>query len=224
MPCPMGFVVKNGSNALAVTSCGMPEPVSLTDIATYSLRQPRGAIPVRNSYIPRGNGQPAAIRHRIPAVDREVQDDELQLSRIDHHRPNILLQDRFDPDRGTDCLQQQVTHARNELVQTDDPWCEVLLAGKREQLASEFRASLGCMPGALQDAENVLVVGAEGRQLDVAQDRGQQIIEIMRDAARQLANHFQLLGLAKALLYLAAFRHVPQCAGQPERTAALVPI
>ena len=26
------------------------------------------------------------------------------------------------------------------------------------------------------------------------------------------------------LLYLAAFRHVPQCAGQPERTAALVPI
>src|SRR5947207_5135593 len=110
-------------------------------------------MPVRNSYIPRGNGQPTPIRHRIAAVDCQVQDDELQLSRIDQHRPNILLQYRLDPDRGTDCLQQQVTHARNKLVQADDPWCEVLFAGKRELVASEVRASLVSVPDALMVAE-----------------------------------------------------------------------
>ncbi len=34
MPWPMGFVVKNGSKARAITSGVMPVPVSLTPMAT----------------------------------------------------------------------------------------------------------------------------------------------------------------------------------------------
>ena len=34
VPCPIGLVVKKGSNALASTSAGMPAPVSETEMAT----------------------------------------------------------------------------------------------------------------------------------------------------------------------------------------------
>ena len=46
----------------------------------------------------------------------------------------------------------------------------------------------------------------------------------MRDTARQLADHFQLLGLAEAFFDLPALRYVPHCAGESEGTAVLVPI
>ena len=55
-------------------------------------------------------------------------------------------------------------------------------------------------------------------------DGSQQIVEIVRDPARQLPDHFQLLGLAEAFLHLPALRHVPDRAGQPDGTALLVPI
>ena len=46
----------------------------------------------------------------------------------------------------------------------------------------------------------------------------------MGDTARQLTDHFQLLGLSKAFLNLAALRYIPHRAGEPDRTAALVAI
>ncbi len=35
VPCPIGFVVKKGSKAWAMTSAGIPVPVSETQTTTY---------------------------------------------------------------------------------------------------------------------------------------------------------------------------------------------
>ena len=75
------------------------------------------------------------MRHRIAAVDREVEDHELQLGRIDHHRPKILFQNRLDPYSAADRLQQQIAHAGDQIVEADHPGREMLPAAKREQLA-----------------------------------------------------------------------------------------
>src|SRR4029077_10147184 len=119
---------------------------------------------------------------------------------------------------------QQIAHARHEFVEADDARREVLLAGKGEQLARQLRAALGGGAGAFQNAEDVLIARAEGGQLDIAEHRGQQIVEIVSDAAGELTDHLQLLGLAKALLYLSALGHIPDRAGETERIAVLVAI
>ena len=78
--------------------------------------------------------------------------------------------------------------------------------------------------GAFQDAKDALIARAECRKLDIADTGSQQIVEIVRDAAGKLTDHFQLLGLAEALLHLPALRYIPHRAGEPEGTAVLVPI
>jgi hypothetical protein len=100
----------------------------------------------------------------------------------------------------------------------------VLLAGKREQLTGKLGASLCCITSALQDAEDVFVLSAERREFDITENGGQQIVEIMRDAARQLTDNLQFLSLAKALLNLTAFGNIPYCACKPDRPAALISI
>ena len=51
-------------------------------------------------------------------------------------------------------------------------------------------------------------------QLEVAHDDGEQVVEVVRDAARQLADRFELLRLTESMLEL------PACALRPESLVA----
>src|SRR4029077_20421030 len=64
----------------------------------------------------------------------------------------------------------------------------------------------------------------EGGQLDIAKNRGQQIVEIVSNAAGELTDHLELLGLAQALLHLPPLGHIPDRAGEAEGVAALTAI
>ena len=62
VPCPIAFVVKNGWNTLAATCWGHGGAgVGHGYRNIFPLTQPRGAMPVRNSYIPRSNRQPTTF-------------------------------------------------------------------------------------------------------------------------------------------------------------------
>ena len=99
MPLPTSLVVKNGSKILSSTSGAMPMP-HILDLAYHVIgrrQQPRpdGARLVLVE-IEGADRQDAAIRHGIAGIDREIDDDLLELVDVDLDEPDIAAMD--DPE------------------------------------------------------------------------------------------------------------------------------
>ena len=90
----------------------------------------------------------------------------------------------------------------DHLVQVEHRRLEHLLAREREQLARQLRRALG----RVVDLGDLLRArpGADPVPGDaaVARDHGQQVVEVVRDAARELPDGFHLLCLAQPALGL----------------------
>jgi hypothetical protein len=81
---------QNGSKARAFTSSVMPLPVSLTAIITKSPESPGGKRLALAATLAGFDKQRAADRHRVARVDRQIEDGNLDLSRIRGRRPERL--------------------------------------------------------------------------------------------------------------------------------------
>ncbi len=116
MPWPIGLVVKNGSKARAITSGGMPVPVSVT----LMTRTARGivAAPGARSSSPRCglDRERAAVRHGVARVDREVEQRVLELVGVAERRPQPSARLDLEVDRVADRAAQQVLHAGDQRV------------------------------------------------------------------------------------------------------------
>ena len=83
MPFPAPLVVKKGSKAFAITSGGMPTPVSATAISTYCPASSRiPGVSVVEVGVHRLDGQPPAVRHGVARIDAKIEDRVLELRRI----------------------------------------------------------------------------------------------------------------------------------------------
>ena len=100
---------------------------------------------------------------------------------------------------------EQVGHAADQLVDVDHLGLERLAAGEGEQLAGQRRGAARGLDHRLGEADP-LVLGEPGPAQHVgrALDDGQQIVEIVGDAAGELAERLHLVRLAQLLLGLAA--------------------
>ncbi len=83
VPLPIAFVVKNGSNTRARVSASMPLPVS----ATESDDEGPGAPVLLHAIDP--DHEPATAGHRVAGVDRQVEQDALELAAVDRGRSVI---------------------------------------------------------------------------------------------------------------------------------------
>ena len=89
----------------------------------------------------------------------------------------------------------------DHVCDVDEPRPKRLLPREGEQLLGDPFAALGC-PNGRFDERTPLVVGRQTllEQVQVAQDDAQQVIEIMGDAAGELADDPQLLALMELRL------------------------
>ena len=74
----------------------------------------------------------------------------------------------------------------------------------------------------MQDVKQPVVLGAPLGELDIADHRGQEVVEVVGDPAGKLPDYLQLLGLSQIFFDLPALGDVPERAGQPNRMALLV--
>ena len=82
---------------------------------------------------------------------------------------------------------------------------QVLLARERQETLGERLAALGAFDRAVDQAQAVGVVGQPlAQQLEIAEHRRQQVVEVVRDAAGQLPDDLHLLRLTVRLLDLHA--------------------
>ncbi len=171
--------------------------------------------------------QLAAAGHGVAGVEREVEHREFQLRRIRVDRgqvgseprahAHVAAQDtgeqmtRLSVEPGTE--RDQLGMQRPPLGEDEQPACQLGPAARRvahrlDQLRPVFRTAFGVVRP-FQQRE------AAGHDL-------QQIVEVVRDAARELPQGLQLLRPAQPLLGLALLRHIPCHAQQPRDTPGRV--
>ena len=122
---------------------------------------------------------------------------------IDAGLPQVLIKPEFALDMFAERPAQQWLHADDFLADVDVSRHQGLFAREREQAPRQVRSAFGGGRDALGDAVQFLVRHQLlGKVLRIAEDDGQQIVEIMRDAAGELTHRLHFLGLGEFLVEL----------------------
>ena len=153
----------------------------------------------------------------IARVDREVDEDLLHRRRIDRDVAQIGRQRRHQLHVFADQAAQQLLQLGHQRVDVHHLRLQHLPAAEREQLPGERRRAIACRLNLQQiQTQRILVRHLVEHQVGVAENRRQQVVEVVGDAAGQLSDCFHLLRLAQLLLELAAVgdvAHVDDNAG-----------
>ena len=151
----------------------------------------------------RDNHSAVAVADRLGTVGHQVHHDLLQLPGIRLHAELVGGQLQGELDVLRDGGSKQVSVVGEEVVEVDLLHQVARLTRVGEQLARECRS-------ALRGGNRVLEVGGgrfpvlhvEQGQFDVAEHHGQQVVEIVRDAACQDAETLELLCLQQPTFHL----------------------
>ena len=144
-------------------------------------------------------------RHRVARVDDEVHDHLLDLPRVGLHaaeRParSIVTSSMSSPIRRRSILSISPTTS----FRSSDPRLQDLLAAEREELARQRgcarSAALAISSMSVCDPGSPVADARSSSELAVAEDHGQQVVEVVRDAAGELADGLHLLRLAELAL------------------------
>ena len=143
----------------------------------------------------------AAVGHRVARVDGKVHDHLLELIEVGLDRPDVAPVGHLELDRLAEEAREEHRDVGERLVEIDDGGPQRLPPRERQQLADETGRAIGV----LLDVHDVLE-GRVGRpvrgqeQVGEADDRGQHVVEVVRDAAGELADRLHLLALRELQL------------------------
>ena len=151
--------------------------------------------------------EPAAAGHGVAGVDREIHDHLLELRNVDLHRPQIAAVHHVQRDLFADQPPQQHVEIGQHLAEIEHLRPHRLLAREGQQMPHQARRPVGV----LLDLHDVLerrigrLVGVE-QEIGRHHDGGQHVVEIVGDAAGELADQLHLLRLRDLGLELALRR------------------
>ena len=157
------------------------------------------------------------MRHRVASIEGEVEDNLGELMRIDFdvRRFAAVLQMALHGNVFAKEAKERAFHVPDDLVQIEDAILERLAAAEGEELAGEGAGALG---GALNFGDLVCDGAFHGsgaeEEIAVAENGGEEIIEVVRDAAGELAEGFHLLRTDHLIVQLLARGDVHERADQ----------
>ena len=145
--------------------------------------------------------EPAACGHGVARVHREVHDHLFELGRIHSQAAQGRVEAGGQLDVFADEPREHGHEAGEHGVQVEHARLHYLAAAEGQDLAREGRGSLH----RLSDAHDVLRprVGkphASGQERRVARDHGEDVVEVVGDASRELAHRLEALGLVEGNL------------------------
>ena len=213
-------MVKNGSNACSIDiGCHAGAGIADREQNIVARRRPRRAsrrnASSRCAFAVSIVSLPPS-RHRIARIHREIQQHVLELVRIDAGLPQTAGEHGLDRDRPRPgCA-------------AADPTCRttsrVISSGSGSSGCWREKASSRCVSVAARCTPAHRALGQPDQrgtvrrqpplqQLDIAADHRQMVVEVVRDAAGELANRLHLLGLAQRFLgnFAAAHRILQLC-------------
>ena len=164
----------------------------------------------------------AALRHGVAGVHRHVHDDLLDLTGIGFHLPGSPLQDG-QGNILADQAAQHLLHVRQDGVEVEHRRAQHLLAAKREQLPREIGGPFASLVDLRQRLADRIIGRMAGEEhFAITDDDGEQVVEIMSDASRKLADGFHFLGLTVLFFQRFAFGDVRPGAEQLDGLARVV--
>ncbi len=141
--------------------------------------------------------------HRIPRIDHQVQQRRFELVGVGQRLRQRQWKPRLDPHRRPDRPLQHVAQPVHQVDQADCCRVQVLPPRKGQHPLRQRGAALGRLRGIVHQRHQFrLVRHAPAQQFETAQHHHQQIVEIVRHAAGQLADRLQLLRLDQRLARL----------------------
>ena len=209
MPCPACLVVKNGSKARSTDRLGH-SGAGVGDGDLHVLPGAQVGILPAIAVVEIGVGgfdsQFAAVGHRIAGIDGEIEDRGFELGGIDFDRPDTAGADDFERHVFAERTAEKIGKPVEQPVDVDRGRIERLLPGERQQPFGQGRGALGAVHR-IADALGEFQVRRIGpgfeqalRRLQIADDDGEQVVEIMGDAAGQVADGIELLRLPQRFL------------------------
>ena len=158
------------------------------------------------------DGQPALAAHRVARIDGQVEQCVFHIPGVGQRVPQVGGNHRVDLDAFAQRAAQHVVHATHQPAGIDHLRRQRLASAKGQQLRGQLGAALHTGLGL---GHPLLGGGLAGhlvqQQLQVAADHLQQVVEVMRNAAGQVADGLHLLAVAQHLLHAqqlgAAFVH-----------------
>jgi hypothetical protein len=167
-----------------------------------------GSVAVGNVFRPRGHDDLAAAFHGVAGVHGEIEQRHFQLVRVGLDRPQRERETHLDPERWAQRPLKQIRHAAHEFGDVDRFLIEFLVSREREHALGQGLASLRALHGVFKQRRAFGVVGqALAQKLETAEHRGQQVVEIMGDAAGELADRFHLLRLTEISRAFSSFSY-----------------
>ena len=176
----------------------MPLPESVTVTATHGPAAPPGGAAVSAGHDLGADAQDAAVRHRVAGVDAQVHQHLIELRRIafDERRLAVVRQLEGDP-FGQDAMQQR-RQAAQAIAEVDGLQRQRVRAADGEELPRQQRAALGGAGDRAQLLADQRIPRSRRGQAGAGQDDGQQVGEVVRDAAGEQAEALELLGAVEA--------------------------
>ena len=183
----------------------MPDPVSVTQSEMY---WPGGRSPLARARVvePLVGGldrQPTAVGHRVARVDAQVEQRVLELVRVDQRRPQPAGADDLDArSSGPTVRRSSSSMSAISRLTSVGSRVERLAAREREQAVGQrrraLRRALRRRDVAVELAVPALRSTAPASARGCPMIAGQQIVEVVREAAGELADRLHLLRLAQA--------------------------
>ena len=145
--------------------------------------------------------------HRVACVDGEVHEHLLELVRVGEHGVQGRRERRDQLDVLPDQSREHRRQALDDVVELEHARLQHLASAEREQLPGEDGRALG---GGRDLVELGLggAVAAFEQRLGVAADHGQEVVEVVGDAAGEPPDRLEPLRLAQLLLELLALADV----------------
>ncbi len=147
----------------------------------------------------------AAIGHGVAGIDRQVQHGVFQLPGIGGDRPQSVGQMGGDLDRLAKRAFEESKQAWKEFVQINRLRLQRLLPGEGEQPLRQLGAARG---GSIDCVQHLVSANLVLEKFDIAEDNRQQVVEVVRNAAGELADRFQPLGAPQRFFCLALIGYI----------------
>ena len=175
----------------------------------------------------RFEGKPSPIGHCVARVDREIENGQLELIGVGMGPPYSAAEHGLNRNLFAKGTTKQIGHPRDEAAQINWFWIEGLLARKgKKPLRQRFgpaRSSHCVICGSKQpSAVDLPCIEAPLQRLKIAKNDGEEVVEVVCDAARELTNALHLLRLPCSFLDRTPFREVTRYLGESQQLAMLV--
>ena len=152
----------------------------------------------------------AAMRHRIARVGRQVEQDQLHGTGVGLHHGALGVRIKLQLDGSRQEATQRVDHLPQVLDQAEWLQIELTAPAEPEQLLDQIGPTASRFRQVVEIATQIGPVIRHGlrREPRLREDDREQVVEVVGDAARELADGFHFLRLAQRVFERPLFRDV----------------